>query len=139
MFYWAACALFVGCTSTPSPSVDFGAISIPEIVATQPVAQPSVPQLIECVPGKACLVGSELDLYEQVLIVSQANHDIAAANADALDLVNVALHNLLEAGKQANVLHELQMNQVEWRLDEKQKDVWTAYGIILVLGLALAL
>jgi len=130
--------LVVACASTPSPTIDFGSVTIPEVTATQPIALPERPELVECIPGFACMSDTELDLYEAHLIISEGNTGIALANAEAVDQLNIATQELVKAGKQLGLLHELQINQVVWRLEEKQRDLWAAYGMILVLGLALA-
>ena len=133
-----ACILLSACTSTPSPSIDFGAVTIPEVTATPAVSLPIRPQLIECKPGFACLTESELDVYEAWTIVAEANVDIAIANGEAVNNLNIATQKLVEAGKQAGHLHELREDQLKWRISEKQKDLFTAWGVIVILGLALA-
>jgi len=137
----AATALFlcVACVSTPSPTIDFGSVNIPEVVGTAPVTIKERPELIDCQYGFVCFETADLDLYEAILIAGEANHDIASNNAEAINELNIATQELVKAGKQAGHINTLQQDQLRWRLEQKQRDVWVGYGIILVLGLALAL
>ncbi len=127
-----------GCGSTPI-SLPVWDIAEAAEAAQQPLELPLRPVATLSETGRAEFSRDGMLQLQRYVDASEANFAIARANAQALEAQSRAYNALIDAGKSQRQIAEIRQELLELERRDHFIDVWFHRGVIVLMGVAVAL
>lgn len=113
-----------------------------EVTATDPLPDCDWPQLTKVEQDGEEFFYTDTTGLGQLLScreIANANHDVAAGNAEALRELKQALNEVLEEGDDQHELAEFQLNELERDRRDANLEAWAYKGLLALVLIATAL
>jgi len=133
-----AIGILTGCSSTPPELPEW---DIPRATeeAQAPLTLPERPKATVTDVGGAMFTAQGMQQLKRFVVASEANYDIAQANAEALEAQSKAFNALIDAGTVQREVAQIRQELLETERRDHFIDNWFHRGVIILGLLVVAL